>query len=456
MTDRDVTRRGSLPNGSRAGRPDWWSASAPGTADASDGAGLSAGAGARTPRGPGQSNGWTNPTPPGSRPPAYGDRSSPAYGGPEPARASAGPYGGAPGFSASHRGAYPAPTNAPTAAPTDATQMQGASPGGWAPPRSSAYGGGADAATQVQGGGWAPPPAAASSAPPMAPPTAPQNPGWPPSQPPGPAFAPSGPGYGGPRGGYGAPPGPPPMVGSTVVRHRPGFGLVLGLAGAIALVLSLTTLPWVSQGGEEASFSDIRDVYENVDDLTVSPLSGGAGSGQVPTATTTPSGGSLDPTATTTPEGGGSFGQPVGPELPTPSEVADTAETTGKNAYLEFYTKWGWIGALVGVSLAILFAMLVVPSNKAGRMLTGFLMAGLVGLGLNAADDEGGVAPRICGALVTLLAGALHAGAVWSLFSEELAPDPAVGVWAGLGGLAVVLIGCVAGTRRERVNSAYG
>jgi hypothetical protein len=473
VTDRDVTRRGPLPNGSRAGRPDWWSASAP---DVSDGAGAGAGAGPRRARGPGQADGWTNPAAGGSRPSAYGDHGSPAYGGsagngstlPQASRASSGPYGGAPGFSANRPSVpsnYPGPTDARPGSPgayggsgggygaSDATQVQGGSPG-WAPPRSGAYGG-ASAPTQVQGGpsGWAPP-HAANAAPPLAPPTTPQNPGWPPSPPPGPAFAPSGQGYGAPPDRYGGPSGPPPVVGPTVVRHRPGFGLVLGLAGAIALVVSLTMLPWISEGGEDASFSDIREIYENVDDLTESPLTGGAGSTPAPT---TPPGSSLDPTATSVPpDGGGSLGQPVAPSIPTADEVADTAETTGKNAYLEFYTKWGWIGVLVALSVAVLFTTLVVPSNKAGRMLTGFLMAGFIGLGLNAADDEGGVAPKICGALATLVAAGLHGAAIWALFSEDLAPDPAVGVWAGAGGLAIVFVGCIVGTRRERVNAAYG
>jgi hypothetical protein len=88
-------------------------------------------------------------------------------------------------------------------------------------------------------------------------------------------------------------------------------------------------------------------------------------------------------------------------------------------------------------------------------MLTGFFMAGMIGVGLNAADDEGSVAPKLCGALMTLVAAGLHGAAIWSLFSGEFAPDPATGVWAGVAGLVIVFVGCIVGTRRERVNAAY-
>jgi hypothetical protein len=39
---------------------------------------------------------------------------------------------------------------------------------------------------------------------------------------------------------------------------------------------------------------------------------------------------------------------------------------------------------------------------------------------------------------------------VFDLFGKELAPDPAVGVWAGCAGLVLVLIGCVVAARTER------
>jgi hypothetical protein len=502
VTDRDV-RRGSPPEGGRTGRPEWWSARAPDTGDPPDrAAGFGAGGSSPAARGPGQSDGWTNPAPAGSHSPAYGAPGSPGQGAAlsEPARPSAGPYGGAPGFagrqsspgapdagagssngygldrsagafggaagsaagygvdrSAGPYGGAAGSASSSVYGGSDATQVQPGSSAGWAPPsRSGAYGGAA-AATQVQNGGWGAPSPAASAAPPQAPPTVAQNPGWPPSQPPGPAFAPSGQGYGAPPGGYGARSAPPaPVGGPTVSRHRPGIGLILGLAGAAALVLSLTTLPWISGGGQDVSFSNIREAYEHIDDRTESPLTAGTGSaGQAPTDS---SGGSVDPsvTSTTAVEGGGSLGVPVDPpDLPSTDQVVDDAENTGKNTYLEFYTKWGWIGVLAGVSLAILFTTLVVPSNKAGRMLTCFFTAGMLGLLINAADDEGKVAPRVCGALMTLAMAGLHGVAIWALFSEDLAPDPAVGVWAGAAGLAAVLVGCIAGTRHERV-SAYG
>jgi len=46
---------------------------------------------------------------------------------------------------------------------------------------------------------------------------------------------------------------------------------------------------------------------------------------------------------------------------------------------------------------------------------------------------------------------AAHGYAVYDLFGEDVAPDPALGVWAGVGGLVLVLVGCVMGTRTERL-----
>ncbi|HEY8527372.1 MAG TPA: hypothetical protein VIL48_20570 [Acidimicrobiales bacterium] len=202
---------------------------------------------------------------------------------------------------------------------------------------------------------------------------------------------------------------------------------MLGLIGALALVASLAMLPWVEANGQEVTFSDIRDAYEAMDELTNAPLA-------PPSA---PDGSS------------GSSGLDLS-DIPTTGELTETATNTGKNAYLEVYTAWGWIGVLAGVSVAILFSTLVVPSSKGGRLVTGFLTAGLLGLLFNVGDDEGRFGPRISGAIATLGAGGFHLAAVWALFSEDLSPDPAMGVWVGVGGLVAVFVACIVGTRLDR------
>lgn len=387
--DREASRGRVPPDGGGAGRADWWTASGP----SNEGAPNAPTRPASPSPGATQAGGWSAPT-----------RPAPAYG-------SSGPAGG---------GAYGGAGSA------------GGGPGDWSPPRAGAYGGAPSPPSGAYGGpppapnNWAAPTAVNPRSP--APPTVPQSPGWPPTPAPAPGYGPN-PSYP-PRGGpaYGGPP-PAPMGG--VVRHRPGLGLVLGLMGALALVASLTMLPWVEAGGQEVTFSDIRDAYENVDELTNAPLA--------------------PPPA---PEGStGSSGFDAS-DIPTTGEITETAENTGKNAYLEVYTAWGWIGVLAGVSVAILFATLVVPSSKGGRLVTGFLTAGLLGLLFNVGDDEGRFGPRISGAVATLGAGGLHVAAIWALFSEELSPDPAVGVWVGVGGLLAVFVACIVGTRTERV-AAY-
>jgi hypothetical protein len=232
------------------------------------------------------------------------------------------------------------------------------------------------------------------------------------------------------------------MGGASEVRHRPGAGLVIGLIGALAVVLSLTTLPWVAEGGNEATFSDIRDFYEHSDDLGPAPVDPGTvDPGTVPPAGQLPPDGSQIPAP------------PVSPEM-APTAAIQQAPSA-ENTYLEAYTSFGWIGVISGVCLAVLFATLLVPSSKAWRMVTGFLTASILGLILNAADSDGTVGPRVSGAIAALVASVGHGVAIYSLFSEEFAPDPAVGVWVGVAGLAAVVVGCIMGTRSEQVQ-AYG
>jgi hypothetical protein len=74
--------------------------------------------------------------------------------------------------------------------------------------------------------------------------------------------------------GWSAPPGlggyPPPapvsvsggnVLGQMRLRHRPGRGLVVGVCGLAALLLSFFALPWISEGGDELTFKDLRDIF---------------------------------------------------------------------------------------------------------------------------------------------------------------------------------------------------
>jgi hypothetical protein len=250
------------------------------------------------------------------------------------------------------------------------------------------------------------------------------------------------------------------------VRHRAGVGLVLGAVGVLALVLSLTALPWVSAGGDEATFSDIRDAFDALDDF-----GGVGGTPDPPDVTVPPVDGSLP--------GGGSMGDPVSPVPPpgvrrqeppvgvpvTPPGAPDPGVPVSPgdiepgppppagldSEYLEAYVMAVWLVVVAMAALAVVFATWVVPRSRGGRMATGFLMAGVLGLAVNAVDGEGTVGPRVAGALVLLLCLGAHGAAVYDLFGEDLAPDPAWGVWVGIGGLVLALLGCVMGTRTERV-----
>jgi hypothetical protein len=311
-------------------------------------------------------------------------------------------------------------------------------------------------------------------------------------------------------------------------RHRPGIGLLLGLAGLVALTLSFTVLPWAVTGGDEVTFPDIRTAADIADDVTTADVApapattstltvGPADPGAVPgatdpagtaastgpagtattvpgtvpgaptappagTATTTTVGGMGlvgkprqapgDPTATSVPTGGTGIPATTAPTVtassPAPTVVPGAATATTLPAaapaasgamgtlggdYIEAFTEWGWIAVLALTGVAVLFSTLIVPRSFGGRLLTGFLMAAVIGLLVNAADREGISAPRVTGALVTILAGAGLAGALWQLFGEDAAPSPAWGVWVGVGGATAALLGCLLGTRRQPVEA---
>jgi hypothetical protein len=73
-----------------------------------------------------------------------------------------------------------------------------------------------------------------------------------------------------------------------VVVHRPGPGAIVAVAGLMLFMLSLLGLPWISEGGEDATLSDIGDSLEAADDLA--PRARAATSSRGISCRSTPSG----------------------------------------------------------------------------------------------------------------------------------------------------------------------
>jgi hypothetical protein len=228
--------------------------------------------------------------------------------------------------------------------------------------------------------------------------------------------------------------------------------------GLFVLVASLSVMPWVSVSGEEATLRDIGDAYSALDGLgggeVFAPPDVGVPDVSVPDVTlpdlpagTLPDGSSPD-------DGLGPVVTP--PDLPT-SDTYTPPDGGDLEPFHELYAKGLCWALLVVASLAVLTATLWVPRTKGGRMGTGFLTAGLVGLGINALDERGRTAPRVTGALVATACLGAHVTAVLQMFDADGAPDPAIGAWAGAVGLAIVVVGCIVGTRtRTRSAAASG
>lgn len=192
-----------------------------------------------------------------------------------------------------------------------------------------------------------------------------------------------------------------------------GAGALVGVAGFACFFLGLVVLPWFTVIGRDVTLSDLR------------------------TAFTVPE---------TAPEDlpGASEGEPA-PEpgaLPTPGEVGEAVEDgvrdratqaaadaidSGKARYLELYVERLWLPAVIAVGLAVVFSTILAPRSFALSLILGFR--------------------RLAG-FVTVLVGAAHGAALWIVFTGDGAPDPAFGVWLGVGGLAAVLVGCILGPKR--------
>ena len=214
--------------------------------------------------------------------------------------------------------------------------------------------------------------------------------------PPGPGVGPP-PGFSGGHPGGGSPGAvgwvaPGFYTGARGVRHRPGVGAVVAFLGLVLIVVSLFGLPWVSEGGQDVSFPDIRESFEAAQD----------------------------------------------------AGLAGTADN-----YLEFYLGGLWILVLGMTAAAVVVSTLFVPRTTGNRIVLGFLVGGVVGAIVMAVDKEGTAGPRVCGALLTAGAATVH-GFALSEFFDDAGVSPAYGVWTGIAGFAVLFVGCLIGTNVER------
>jgi hypothetical protein len=193
-------------------------------------------------------------------------------------------------------------------------------------------------------------------------------------------------------GGWG---GPLPAGGPPQVRHLPGMGAIVAVVGLLIFLVSVASLPWARVGGEDVTRSDVVDAYEYEQENDL-----------------------------------------------------DDVDYVG-----EYATSW-WMLVAGVLALAVLFSTLVVPPSKAGRMVTGFVLGSLVGLAVNAADNDGRVGPRISAALAIFGAAAVHGLAQFLLLGDLQDPDVGIGIWGSVVGLAVMLTGCSLGTRTVQAPAA--
>lgn len=193
-----------------------------------------------------------------------------------------------------------------------------------------------------------------------------------------------------------------------------GLGTLVGVAGLVAVLLSLMSLPWFTVAGQDVALKDIRTAFDlpETDPGDVVP---GAGEG---TGATVPS------------------------SIPTPGDVSDAVEQevrnaagelaagfvdSGKGRYLELYAETLWMAVAGACAFAVVFATILSPRSFALSLILGFR--------------------RLSGALV-VLAGIAHGAALWVVFSGD-GPTPATGVWVGVGGLVAVLVATILGPKRS-------
>jgi len=194
------------------------------------------------------------------------------------------------------------------------------------------------------------------------------------------------------------------VLGPVRVHHRVvrkvGVGAVVAVVGVGLFALALFVLPWISQGGEEATLADIGRSLDDVDDL----------------------------------DGPGSW----------------------KVEYLQDYADQLAVRVVIMLVVAVTFSTLVAPRSRVLQAMAGSVAAwaalpdvpmilitfGLLGLLVTVLDRDGTWGPKAAAALVTLGVGATHGMALHLALDEPTpAPDAAPGVWIGLAGLAAVLVG---------------
>jgi hypothetical protein len=231
-------------------------------------------------------------------------------------------------------------------------------------------------------------------------------------------------------------------------RHRPGRGLVLGLCGLGALLLSFFGLPWISEGGEDLTFKDLREIF-NPDEQAIAdggeatPSDDATVPGLDPQLS--PSTTYLDLPTVTVP---GNI-PPIPPETPEVIQAAMPSDNRLED--LEQYTDWSWLLVIYLATTSVIFSTWIVPTDRSGRVLTGFLTSACLGL-VNLLDKDGSSAPRVLCTLSALWAAGIQLQAFWYLYWDvENSPDPAYGALLGLAGALAVVVACIMGTRREFV-----
>lgn len=177
----------------------------------------------------------------------------------------------------------------------------------------------------------------------------------------------------------------------------------MGVTGAVCFVLALAVLPWFAVGGQDVTLSDMRTAFAVPETPPADEPAGAEGD------------------SSSRPEAVGQQARE------TVGDAAGTAIDTGKARYLEFYTETLWVVAAGAVGVAAVVSTVLAPRSGALALLLGFR--------------------RLAG-FVTVLVGAAHGAALWVVFGSEGAPDPAFGVWLGVGGLVAVLVGCILGPKR--------
>ncbi|MFP3900621.1 MAG: hypothetical protein ACLFXM_07180, partial [Acidimicrobiia bacterium] len=193
-----------------------------------------------------------------------------------------------------------------------------------------------------------------------------------------------------------------------------GAGALVGVTGLVCFVLALAVLPWFTSGGRDVALSDIRTAF-TLPETDVSGLLPDTGDG-VP----------LVPSEEI-PGGDQVADQLEEQAREAAAEAAGSAIDSGKSRYLELYADTLWMVVAGAVGLSVVFSTILAPRSLALSLLLGF---------------------RAMSGFVTVLAGAAHGAALWVVFSGDGAPDPAFGVWLGVGGLGAVLLGCILGPKR--------